>query len=131
MMRSTIPIPTKIPQFLRTSSTFGIRANSTIFEAEISNARAGKPLPDGNLDFAHFCAVRHHLFQDVCEWAGKARTVRISKLGSAFCFPEHIDAQAAKPFSDLEAADFFDHLPGDPGRSEWTSLILAAWEGYF
>jgi hypothetical protein len=28
----------------------------------------------------------------------KARTVRMSKQGSAFCFSEHIDAQAAKLF---------------------------------
>ena len=25
------------------------------FEAEITNARAGEPLPEGNPDFAHFC----------------------------------------------------------------------------
>ena len=35
------------------------------FEAEITNARAGEPLPEGNLDFAHFCAIHHHLFQHV------------------------------------------------------------------
>jgi cell filamentation protein len=81
------------------------------FEAEISSARAGEQLPDGKLDFAHFCAVHHHLFQDVYNWAGETRTVRISKQGSAFCFPEHIDAQAAKLFSDLKAADFFQNLP--------------------
>jgi hypothetical protein len=28
----------------------------------------------------------------------KARTVRMSQQGSAFCFPEHIDAEAAKLF---------------------------------
>jgi cell filamentation protein len=81
------------------------------FEAEISSARAGEPLPDGKLDFAHFCAIHHHLFQDVYDWAGKIRTVRISKQGSAFCFPEHIDAEAAKLFSDLKAADHFENLP--------------------
>ena len=81
------------------------------FEAEITNARAGEPLPEGNLDFAHFCAVHHHLFQDVFDWAGIPRTVRISKQGSAFCFPEHIEAQAAKLFSDLEAQKYFDNLP--------------------
>jgi cell filamentation protein len=32
------------------------------FEAEITNARAGEPLPEGDLDFAHFCLVHHHLF---------------------------------------------------------------------
>jgi cell filamentation protein len=35
------------------------------FEAEISNARAGEPLPEGHVDFAHYCAIHHHLFQDV------------------------------------------------------------------
>jgi cell filamentation protein len=49
------------------------------FEAEITNARAGEPLPEGDLDFAHYCAIHHHLFQDVFDWAGAPRTVRISK----------------------------------------------------
>lgn len=81
------------------------------FEAEITNARAGEPLPEGNLDFAHFCAIHHHLFQDVFDWAGATRTVRISKQGSAFCFPEHIDAQATKLFSDLKAEKYLEGLP--------------------
>ncbi len=37
--------------------------------------------------------------------------MRISKQGSAFCFPEHISAQAAKLFSDLEAKKYFENLP--------------------
>lgn len=81
------------------------------FEAEITSARAGEPLPEGNLDFAHFRAVHHHLFQDVFDWAGVPRTVRISKQGSAFCFPEHIEAQAIKLFSDLKAKKYLEKLP--------------------
>ena len=81
------------------------------FEAEITNARAGEPLPEGNLDFAHFCAVHHHLFQDVFDWADATRTVRISKQGSAFCFPEHIDAQATKLFANLKAEKYLEGLP--------------------
>jgi cell filamentation protein len=81
------------------------------FEAEISNARSVEPLPEGQLDFAHYCAVHHHLFQDVYEWAGKPRTVRMSKQGSPFCFPEHIDAQASKLFSELKADNFLENLP--------------------
>jgi cell filamentation protein len=80
------------------------------FEAEITNARAGEPLPEGNLDFAHFCAIHHHLFQDVFDWAGATRTVRISKQGSAFCFPEHIDAQATKLFANLKAEKYLEGL---------------------
>jgi cell filamentation protein len=64
------------------------------YEAEISNARSEEPLPEGELDFSHYCAVYHHLFQDVYDWAGRPRTVRISKQGNPFCFPEHIEGQA-------------------------------------
>lgn len=81
------------------------------FEAEISSARSAEPLPEGQMDFAHYCAVHHHLFQDVYEWAGKPRTVRMFKQGSPFCFPEHIDAQAAKLFLQLKADHFLKNLP--------------------
>lgn len=82
------------------------------FEAEIASARANEPLPKGNLDFAHYCAVHRHLFQDVYEWAGTPRTVRISKQGNPFCFPEHIHDQANKLFADLKARKHLDDLPG-------------------
>jgi len=81
------------------------------FEAEISNARAAEPLPEGHLDFAHYRAVHHHLFQDVYDWAGMPRTVRMSKQGNPFCFPEHIQAQASKLFAALKADDYLKDLP--------------------
>lgn len=80
------------------------------FEAEISTARAEEPLPEGKLNFAHYKAVHHHLFQDVYEWAGQARTVRISKGGNPFCFPENIEGQAAILFGDLKAQHYFRGL---------------------
>jgi cell filamentation protein len=83
------------------------------YEAEISNARSEEPLPEGQLDFGHYCAVHHHLFQDVYIWAGKPRTVRISKQGNPFCFPEHIEAQAAKLFGELKANGFLEDLDPD------------------
>jgi cell filamentation protein len=58
------------------------------FEAEVSDARADEEAPGGDLDFKHFKAIHHHLFQDVYDWAGEIRTVRISKGGNMFCFPE-------------------------------------------
>jgi cell filamentation protein len=83
------------------------------YEAEISSARSGEPLPEGELDFAHYCAVHHHLFQDVYVWAGKPRTVRISKQGNPFCYPEHIEAEATKLFARLKADDFLERLEVD------------------
>jgi cell filamentation protein len=45
--------------------------------------------------------------------AGKPRTVRISKQGSAFCFPEHIEAQATKLFADLKTKKYLENLPAN------------------
>src|SRR5215813_13265691 len=80
------------------------------FETEISSARAEEPLPEGALDFAHYRAVHHHLFQDVYEWAGQPRTVRISKGGNPFCFPENIDNQATQLFEALGQDDYLRNL---------------------
>ena len=71
------------------------------FEAEITDQRASEPLPDGALGFAHYKAVHRHLFQDVYDWAGQTRSVRISKGGNPFCFPEFIDAQMNALFAAL------------------------------
>jgi len=86
------------------------QAELDAFEAEISSARAEEALPEGSLDFAHYRAIHHHLFQDVYEWAGQVRKVRISKGGNPFCFPENIEGQASKLFADLQSEDHLRNL---------------------
>jgi cell filamentation protein, protein adenylyltransferase len=76
------------------------------FEAEVSDARADEEAPAGDLDYAHFKAIHRHLFQDVYDWAGEARTVRISKDNSMFCYPENIESEATKLFANLKADKF-------------------------
>lgn len=80
------------------------------FEAEISSARAAEPLPAGQLDFARYKAIHHHLFQDVYEWAGQVRTVRLSKGGNPFCYPENIESQAMRLFDELQADNHLQAL---------------------
>jgi len=77
------------------------------FEAEIFALRTEEPLPRGEFDSAHYCSVHHHLFQDVYEWAGKYRTVRTSKGGNAFCYPEHIPAQMDALFRSIRSGEAF------------------------
>jgi len=60
------------------------------FEIEVSAVRAEEPLPQGNFDAQHYCRIHRHLFGDVYDWAGQYRTVRTSKGGNAFCYPEYI-----------------------------------------
>jgi cell filamentation protein len=80
------------------------------FEAEVSDARADEEAPSGDLDYAHFKAIHRHLFQDVYDWAGEARTVRISKDNSMFCYPENIDSEATKLFAKLKTDKFLQDL---------------------
>jgi len=72
------------------------------FEAALTAQRADEPLPAGRLSATHYQAVHRHLFQDVYEWAGRFRTVRISKDGSAFCYPENIPSEMKKLFASLK-----------------------------
>ena len=83
------------------------------FESEISTQRAGEPLPDGSMDYGHYRQLHRHLFQDVYTWAGKPRTVRMSKGNSMFCYPENIDREMTKLFGGLAKAKHFADLTAD------------------
>lgn len=74
-------------------------------EASMTAQRADEPLPAGALDAQHYLAIHHHLFQDVFDWAGNVRTIRIAKEGAPFCYPENIEREMRRVFSELAAAD--------------------------
>lgn len=80
------------------------------FEALITAQRGEEPLPRGRLGYAHYRALHKHLFQDVFEWAGKIRTVRIAKGNSMFCYPEHIDPEMRRLFARLSDDKFLRNL---------------------
>lgn len=75
------------------------------YEFAMFQTRIDEPLPGGDLDFAHYRAIHHHLFQDVYEWAGQPRNIRIAKGRNWFCYPEHINAQAEELFKWLAGHD--------------------------
>lgn len=77
------------------------------FELEMTALRANEPLPSGKFDAGHYCRVHYHLFQDVYGWAGKYRTVRTSKGGNPFCFPEYIHPSMTALFETLHGGPCF------------------------
>jgi cell filamentation protein len=79
------------------------------FEVEAVGARSLEPPPIGDFDPAHYRALHRHLFQDVYEWAGEYRTIRTSKGGNWFCYPEYIEQEMAELFAKLDGPVF---LPG-------------------
>jgi cell filamentation protein len=83
------------------------------FEAEVSDARADEEIPADDLDFKHFKSIHRHLFQDVYDWAGEIRYVRMSKDGSMFCYPENIQSEAKKLFAELKQDHFLKNLSAE------------------
>jgi cell filamentation protein, protein adenylyltransferase len=81
------------------------QAELSAFEALSVAVRAEEPLPTGRLSSTHYCAVHRHLFQDVYGWAGRYRTVRMTKDRSPFCFPENIAGEMRALFARLHGAD--------------------------
>lgn len=75
-------------------------------EAIMTAARAEEPLPRGRLSATHYAGIHHHLFQDLYAWAGRYRTVRIAKDGSAFCYPENINREMKNLFASLKPKRF-------------------------
>ncbi|MDO4608420.1 MAG: hypothetical protein Q4B40_04430 [Clostridia bacterium] len=62
----------------------GITDENTLaqIEADITFAKASQlevnPI-NGNFDFNHYKAIHEYLFSDLYDWAGKIRTINISK----------------------------------------------------
>ncbi|MEI9887737.1 MAG: Fic family protein [Rhizomicrobium sp.] len=82
----------------------GIRDQAALerFETISTAQRADEQLPHGRLSVSHYRAIHRHLFQDIYPWAGKFRTVRLGKSGSAFCYPEHIAREMQLLFGSLK-----------------------------
>lgn len=113
MFYDAIPDPYCYPgtSVLRNIPGFTDPLELEVYEFALSRERADQPLPAGYLSVTHYRAIHRHLFQDVYTWAGRFRTVRISKGGSAFCYPEHIAGQMARLFDDLRRNRYLAHLP--------------------
>jgi cell filamentation protein len=111
-MYETTPDPYCYPGTSVLRNRLGLRNQAELdaFEALITAQRAEEPLPRGRLGYAHYRAIHHHLFQDVFDWAGKPRTIRIAKGDSMFCYPEHIDGEMRKLFTGLRTARFLRGL---------------------
>lgn len=93
------------------------------FEAAITAQRADEPFPRGHFSASHYRAIHRHLFQDIFTWAGRYRTVRIAKDGSAFCYPEHIDREMTELFAVLKEKRHFKLLPQERFAAEAAGFL--------
>jgi cell filamentation protein len=94
------------------------------FEAVSVALRAEDPLPIGRFSPSHYCAVHRHLFQDVYRWAGRYRSVRMTKDDSPFCFPENIASEMRGLFARLRDDNFLRERDAD-GFANGAAAFLA------
>ncbi len=77
-------------------------------EREITSLRTAQAILnkiEGNFDFEHLKKIHYFLFGDIYEWAGKIRTVNISK-GNQFCLCEFIQHQMDDIFKKLRRENY-------------------------
>ncbi|ANI80951.1 putative adenosine monophosphate-protein transferase Fic [Kosakonia oryzae] len=61
----------------------------------------------------HLCAIHHHLYQDVFDWAGKFREVDIYEGDTRFCHFEYIEKEGNALMQQLEEEEWLCGLSSD------------------
>lgn len=79
--------------------------------------------PNGEFDLTHIKAIHKHLFQDVYEWAGKTRTVELSKAGHHFQPVVYIETGAANIHQRLIQRKFLAGSKPDVFAREVAQII--------
>lgn len=77
---------------------------------------------ENSFDFAHYREIHRFIFADLYDWAGKIRTVNISKKGTVFCPASEIEEQGNRIFGCLAENNFLLDLPQKEFVKEFVEL---------
>ena len=72
----------------------------------------------GEFDFKHLQKIHYYLFQDIYDWAGKVRTVDITK-GNLFCRAFAIETEADRIFKELKSEKYLQ----DSNTADFTKRL--------
>lgn len=95
---------------------FGIQDAEELLEAErdLSELSAmDMEFSEPPYDFTYWCSLHEQLFSDIYEWAGKVRTIDISKGDTRFCTCRFIENEAQKLLIKLAKENFLQALSRD------------------
>lgn len=68
---------------------------------------------NGDFDFKHYKAIHKFIFEDLYDWAGKTRTINLSKKGTLFVEAKNIESIADACFNRLKDLNFLQNLSMD------------------
>ena len=75
----------------------------------IRQAELDKKGVTGDFSIKHLCSIHKHLFQDIYSWAGKIRTVDISK-GTIFCLVLFKEVQFDNLYKKLKQDNYLTNI---------------------
>ena len=106
---------------------FGIRdeAKLNIMEQNITSMMIAKALIElslDNVDFEFYKKLHEYVFSDIYEWAGKIRTINISKKATRFCDADRIDERGKAIFARLNSCDCLRIYKDDELIDKFTEL---------
>ncbi len=70
-------------------------------EREVTSLKMVSLPPNFEISADGYCAIHRFIFEDLYDWAGKYRTVNISKGNSPFCFSDQIQGQMKDRFEKI------------------------------
>ena len=91
---------------------------SAVRQSELSNMGV-----TGDFSLKHMCSIHKQLFQDVYSWAGKTRTVDISK-GTIFCLVQFIESQFDDLYRKLKKENFLSDISDEQEMSKRLAYYL-------
>lgn len=91
---------------------FGIKDDKqlSLVEGQITFAKGSElernPIK-GSFDFKHYKSIHKYLFDEIYDWAGKIRSVDMSKKGTSFAKADGIEQLANACFARLKTENYF------------------------
>jgi cell filamentation protein len=78
---------------------------------------------EGDFSLDYLCAIHRYLFQDVYSWAGKIRTVDVSK-GTMFCRSMYIVEQFNRVYEELVSENYLMDIKGSTQMADRLAYYL-------
>jgi cell filamentation protein len=108
--------PYLVPGTRCLKNKLGIDESDVLKEVEarivsIRDVEFARSVLPGEYNSEHLQAFHRHLFRDVFDWAGKFRTVDISKDGERFAHHASLDDQVSEVLARLEVDNWLTGLP--------------------
>lgn len=98
-----------------------LKSSEALITAYKAASLISEPLAH-DFGFENYKELHRVLFEDLYDWAGKLRTISLSKSTTVFTAPDKIEDLGCRVFARLKNLDYFTKLPQNEFISEIAEL---------